>query len=332
MANNKRRFPTAKKKIIRKQRRPKFWRIILFLCLLGGLCWGLIHAGIWVYSGSMDLYASADKAYIQYKSAHFPDKPKSAIIPKIPLAYKQIDNILFIGIRDYNNLNDNASALFLFNINHNDSSISILQIPVNTTISAAKPYITLGNIQKKGTADTLQAVSKLLGINITQYIIMDEATLLKLLNGFNGLDLYVPSDMNYEDIPGNTSIHLKQGYQHLNNKQLLEYLEYRSDDLNDVGKAERQKKFLQKLPDYIGSSNFIFNLPTIFNTINKSLLTNTDLLNPGNIKNYLWAINKNSLTIKILPGHFSSDGLYWIPAPTDTINATINKLFFINDK
>ena len=331
MANNKRRIPAANKKIIRKQRRPKLWRIILFLCLLVGLCWGIIRAGICLYDSSISLYTSADNSYTHYQNTHTANTQTSAA-PKIPLAYKQLDNILFMGIKDYNNLNDNASALFLFNINHNDSSISILQIPVNTVLSATKPYVTIGDIQKTGTVNTMQAVSKLLGMNITQYIIMDESTLLQLLAGLNGFDLYVPSDMNYDDIPGNISIHLKQGYQHLTNKQLLEYLQYRSDDLNDISKAERQKDFLQKLPDYIYSSDFIFNLPSIVSTINKSLMTNTDLLSFTNIKNYLWAINKNSVTIKILPGHFSTNGLYWLAAPPDTINTTINKLFFINDK
>lgn len=331
MANNKRRVSAVDKKVVRKQRRPKLWRIILFLCLIGGLCWGIIRAGMWLYDSSISLYASAEKAYTQYQNTHAANAQISAT-PKIPLAYKQLDNILFIGIKDYNNLNDNASTMFLFNINHNDNSISILQIPVNTAISANKSYMAIGDVQKTGIANTMQAVSKLLGINITQYIIMDESTLLQLLAGFNGFDLYVPADMNYEDIPGNTSIHLKQGYQHLNSKQLLEYLQYRSDDLNDISKAERQKDFLQKLPDYVYSSDFLFNIPSTISIINKSLITNTDLLSPGNIKNYLWAINKNSLTIKILPGHFSADGHYWLPAPADTVNAAINKLFFINDK
>lgn len=93
----------------------------------------------------------------------------------------------------------------------------------------------------------VRATERLLGVPVHQYVAVDMQTCADIIDLLGGIDLYVESDMDYDDPEADLSIHLKQGYQHLDGKQAQEYLRYRGTDLGDVGRSERQQQFVKAL-------------------------------------------------------------------------------------
>ena len=53
--------------------------------------------------------------------------------------------------------------------------------------------------------------------------------------------------MDYEDPYANLKIHLKKGYQHLDGEKAGQYVRFRHDELGDIGRVERQQKFMKAL-------------------------------------------------------------------------------------
>ncbi|WP_196594333.1 LCP family protein [Pectinatus sottacetonis] len=315
MANDKNTsFPQKKRtRIVRKRRHPKFLRIILFLILLGFILFGIMRGVQYIYKVSIITYNYLETSYTQYKTAK-QLKEKNIMPVTVPIQYNEITNVLFIGIDNYKNLNSSADSLMLFSINHTTGIVSVLIIPSNTVIAQNNTsYITAASVQQQGTQKTLDTLSRLLDIRINQYVIMDKNTFVRFIDIFNNINMYIGTNMNYDDKSAHVSIHLQQGYQHIDGQKALEYFQYRSDDLGDIGKAHRQKEFMKNFfTDILTFSS----LPKVFSVasiINKSLITNTALLSFTNICTYLRAVYKNTFIIQTLPGHFSPDGKYWLP-------------------
>ncbi|WP_196601910.1 LCP family protein [Pectinatus frisingensis] len=326
MANK--RFPSStgrtRKTVKRRRRRPKLGRIIIFLIIIALILAAMFQALRFAYGQSTELYTYAAGLYKNYQSTRkSAQQEKPAPVPE----FNNADNILFIGINKstYTDINTYADALFIFHVNHSNGSLSILSIPRNTAVPLNNTIVPIGSFQQNGIDQTLGAVSNLVNFRIRQYIIMDETSLVDFINAFGGIDLYVGSDMDYDDPQGNISIHLKNGYQHLDGRQTLGYLQYRNDDLGDIGRSERQEIFLKSFYTETLTVNSIPKIPGLVNILNNSLYTNIDLFSLTNLKNYIWLIKNNTVTVKTLPGKFSSDGKLWQPN-SEQINDTVTQM------
>ncbi len=318
-----------RKRIIQRKRRPKFGRIIVFIIIIALIIFVMFRGYKYVYSSSGVFFAELNTIYDNCKEKlSFKNDTEDVKDAKIDVQpkFSKMNNILFIGIDKDNTSGNNASAdtLFVFNIN-NDGTVSILSIPRNTAVLSGNAAVPIGSLQQYGTEKTLEAVSGVLNTNINQYVIMDENALAVVLNAFNGVDIYVGTDMDYDDAQSNTAIHLKKGYQHLDGEKALEYLRYRSDDLGDIGRVERQDSFLKSFYAEALSMGTIPKIPAIINAANKSIYTNTSLYSLASLKSYVLAVNKNSIIVKILPGKFSPDGRLWQPN-AEIINDTVQKM------
>lgn len=70
---------------------------------------------------------------------------------------------------------------------------------------------------------------------------------------------------------------MQPGPQKLNGKQALAYVRWRGTATADIGRIERQQKFLNAVLDQIMSSGTIFKLPQLLNEINQSVETDFTL-------------------------------------------------------
>lgn len=319
-----------RKRITQRKRRPKIWRIIIFIIIIILIVFVMFRGYRFASSNSTMLFTELNTIYDSCKEKlSFKNDTKDVKDAKTDIQpkFSKMNNILFIGVDKYNAAGNNASAdtLFVFNINNNDGTVSILSIPRNTAVPSGNAAVPIGSLQQYGTGKTLEAVSGVLNMNIDQYVIMDEDALMAFINAFNGVDIYVGADMDYYDAQSNTAIHLKKGYQHLDGKMALEYLQYRSDDLGDIGRVERQNRFLKSFYAEALDLGTITKMPAVIKAADSSIYTNTNLYSLASLKNYILAVNKNSIIVKLLPGKFSPDGRLWQPN-TELINSTVQEM------
>lgn len=106
-------------------------------------------------------------------------------------------------------------------------------------INAANVFGSIGLAEKTVTALT--------GVHIDYYIKLNPAAVTDLVNLLGGLNIYVEKDMYYVDRAQNLYINLKEGWHKLSGLDAQDYMRFRHDNAGDLGRIERQQKFLQTL-------------------------------------------------------------------------------------
>ncbi len=313
--------PRTKKPLIK---RIKFGRLLLVLILLSGIVYGAFIVLTGIYDWGSFKYA-------QYQSNN---PPKPTIAPQVAdKRFENYTNILLIGIDDQpkpgvEESGRYADAVMLVSMNHTTGQIQFLSLPRNIKIDIPgrkEPDFLSFTYYYGGSLLTVDSVSQLLNIPITQYIALDRKALSKFVDALGGINIYVEDDMNYEDPAGNTSIHLSKGYQHLTGDMAQQYLRYRSDDLGDIGRVQRQQRFAKALLDKMLTFEAIPTIPSIVTIFNDNMDTNVRLTDISSLIDLFDTIRSKEVTIRILPGNLSSTG-EWIP-DTARISHDIDEMF-----
>lgn len=122
----------------------------------------------------------------------------------------------------------------------------------------------------------MQTVSDLLGIPIQYYVYTDFQGFIKLVDAVGGVDFYVEKDMKYLSAADEHryDIDLKEGQQHLDGTQALQYVRFRHDQLSDFSRTGRQREFLQAVADKLKSTTSVMNLPGILEQVSPYIDTN----------------------------------------------------------
>jgi LCP family protein required for cell wall assembly len=150
-------------------------------------------------------------------------------------------------------------------------------------------------------------VNALLGISIHQYIVLDMQVFSELIDAIGGVDIYVEEDMNYDDAEGGIAIHLPQGYQHLDGQQAQQYLRYRSDDLNDLGRMQRQQRFCKALYQNLLQFKTLTKLPAIADIIKQRVETSAEIFDSMYLANTLRHLSNVPPESVVLPGAPAAD-------------------------
>ncbi|MBE3557343.1 MAG: LCP family protein [Firmicutes bacterium] len=105
-----------------------------------------------------------------------------------------------------------------------------------TKINAAFPYG--GGFKGGGFQASNQAVSELLGVPINNYVGIDMRAVPTLVDAIGGVDVRID-----KPLVGH-GLNYQPGTYHMNGQQALAYVRWRWDGLGDIGRVERQQRFL----------------------------------------------------------------------------------------
>ncbi|MDD5593796.1 MAG: LCP family protein, partial [Candidatus Margulisbacteria bacterium] len=98
-----------------------------------------------------------------------------------------------------------------------------------------------------GVALTKKTVSELTGVGVDYYVKLNPAAVTDLVNLLGGINIFVERDMYYVDRAQNLFINLKHGWHKLSGLEAQDYMRFRHDAAGDIGRVERQQKFIQTL-------------------------------------------------------------------------------------
>ncbi|MBR0289041.1 MAG: LCP family protein, partial [Selenomonadaceae bacterium] len=222
MANETKNNIEKKRKNLRRRRRIKAFRLVfalVILCLIGSaflfVGYSVYNAGVRVYNEFADMY----QGYTDRRTARM-----GSTDPK----FEGYTNILILGVDDSER--QEADTILVLSFSNDTGKSRIIGIPRDTWIASRSHSGRIGELYSWGGANALvREVSKLLGISIHQYIIIDMMTFADLIDVLGGLDIYVEENMDYDDEVAGLSIHIPQGYQHLSGEEIQKYLRYRGD-------------------------------------------------------------------------------------------------------
>lgn len=122
----------------------------------------------------------------------------------------------------------------------------------------------------------MKTTSDLLGIPIQYYVYTDFEGFISLVDAIGGITIDVEKDMKWTDAADGHryDIDLKKGIQDMDGKTALQYVRFRHDNLHNIGRSERQRKFLSAVFDKMKSPSSLIKLPNILNKMEPYIQTN----------------------------------------------------------
>ncbi|MBP2629180.1 MAG: cell envelope-related transcriptional attenuator [Firmicutes bacterium] len=244
-------------------------------------------------------------------------------------------NILLMGVDDGDNEHPDApkrsDTMIVANINKENGVVNLLSIPRDTrvTIQGHKGAEKITHaFFYGGPSLAVQTVEQLLQIPIHYYIVVDWQAFIEIVDTLGGVDLYVENDMNYEDPYAHLAIHLSKGYQHLDGSKSGQYVRFRSDELGDIGRVQRQQRFLKAMVEKTMNVGTLLKVPYLLNTINQYVTTDISTFKMLKLANSLKLFKAGGLHADMLPGNFATnDGISFWRHDSEQTKQLINRIF-----
>ena len=309
----------------KRRRRIKFLRAAFQFILLGLIGSAALFIGLGAYNIGSTILGDFNSMYENYNERRM--TRQGSPNPR----FDGYTNILILGIDegagDLEGEGQSADTIFVLSFSNDTGKSRLLSIPRNTWIDMRSSGAgRLGNMYQLGGASLMvRQVSTLLNIPIHQYIIVDMRTFADLIDVLGGLDIYVEEDMNYDDPASGLSIHLYQGYQHLDGDAAQKYLRFKGEKLGDVGRVQRQQKFIKALYEKVLQLETIPKLPAIADIFRNRLTTSAEIFDSAHLANVLRHMSSEPPTTTMLPGTYVADGV-WMP-DINAIDIKIMEMF-----
>lgn len=163
---------------------------------------------------------------------------------------------------------------------------------------------------------TRKTIENFLGVEIDRYVQVDFEGFADIIDALGGVDYEVEQRMYRPS----ENIDLQPGFQHLDGKSALAYVRWRGTATADIGRIERQQKFLSTALDQLMTTGTILRLPQLIGTINTYVQTDFSLKELTLLINAFKDMSSVTFNSTMVPGSDDTiNGLsYWIPFANQT--------------
>ncbi len=213
-----------------------------------------------------------------------------------------------------------SDTMLLIRFDPANQKLKVLSIPRDTRTYVEGRGMTKINDANYygGPALSAKATSELLGgVGIDRYVRVNVQGVEKLVDAMGGVKIYVPKDMKYQDDSQHLYINLKQGEQHLNGAQALQFLRFRYDALGDIGRVQRQQMLIRAFMEQALDVGTISKIPQVVSIIQSHIDTNLSLEELVALVSFAGGIQRENVEMLMVPGEFSDPkeyrASYWLP-------------------
>ncbi len=218
-----------------------------------------------------------------------------------------------------------SDTMLLLRFAPETSQVSVLSIPRDTRAQIPDHGINKVNSANilGGPALAAKTVSNLLeDVPIDRYVRVNLDGVEQLIDALGGVTIHVPNDMKYTDQTQGLYIDLKEGKQHLNGDQALQFLRFRYDSYGDIGRVQRQQMMMRALVDQALQPSIVVKIPKILSVIQSNLDTNLSVEELVALVGFSTQIDREQVQLLMLPGDFNGTGRdevsYWLPNRSKT--------------
>ncbi|MDY6806837.1 MAG: LCP family protein [Cyanobacteriota bacterium] len=226
-----------------------------------------------------------------------------------------------------------SDTMLLIRFSPEDKKLTMLSIPRDTRTYVEERGITKINSANfhGGPAGSAKAVSELLGgVGIDRYLRLNVQGVEKLIDAVGGVTVFVPKDMKYQDDSQHLYINLKEGEQHLNGEEALQFLRFRRDNLGDIGRVQRQQTLMRAFIEQVVNVKTMGKMPKILSVIQSHIDTNLSVEELIALVGFASQIDRPNVEMLMVPGQFSDPkqykASYWLP-DLDRLDAIIADRF-----
>ena len=228
-------------------------------------------------------------------------------------------------------LKGRADTILLAHVDPIKGRVNILSIP-RDTYTLIPEY----GIKKINAANAFggmpllkETVQILTQRDIDYYIEIKPTAITKMVDLLGGISLFVEKDMQYTDKAQGLDINLKKGWQKLSGKQAHDYIRFRHDIQGDIGRVDRQQKFMKALTKSIAKPSNIIRSPFVLQTALEEIETNLPTTTTIRLLNFSRMLSMNNIytaTASGEPKYIQGVGSVWMP-DKPILEATIREYF-----
>lgn len=225
-------------------------------------------------------------------------------------------NILVLGVDERSDDVGRSDTMMVFMVDTKTEQVNLLSVPRDTRVKIpGHGYDKINHAYAWGGHKlSMQAVEDLLGISIDYYVIVNFSGFCKIVDAIGGVDINVEKRMFYQDPYDNLTIDLYPGLQHMDGKTAIQYARYR-DSEGDIGRIERQQKFVKAVLKEVTSPAIITRIPAILREVSSTVVSNMSMPEMLNFAKLLNNAQKLGLKAQMVPGTpaYVQDISYWLP-------------------
>lgn len=305
-------LPPRKSKKSRK-RKGKRWLIFIFTIIL------LMVAAVVAYGAYLNSVAeeNIDKISI-VENVELPPEQKA---DQKPLT------ILLLGLDSRDNFGFmNTDVIMMLTLNPEHKEGTIVSIPRDTYIQPtgyqgghkANSFYSMAKLNGYGEGEfgeVKMIFGEFLDVPVDYAVMINFNAFVDVIDALGGIDVYVDQDMRYVDSADGTNIDLKEGQQHLDGEDALDFVRYRHSNLgtaesSDFERNERQQRVLSAVIDQAKSISTAFILDDLMNALGDNMQTDMPQSQIKElIKTYL-GISSNSIEYIPITGSWRSPYTY----------------------
>jgi len=220
--------------------------------------------------------------------------------------------LLLMGVDSRGEEPARADTIIVAFIDMETKKVSLLSIPRDTYAEVpGHGYTKINHAHAFGGPELMaEAVSEFLGVPVNKYVEVDFEGFKDIVDILGGVRIDVEKRMYYPA----ESIDLQPGEQVLDGDKALQYVRYRGRE-GDIGRIERQQKFLKTFADQAVSLGTIFKLPGLISEIRESTRTNLTLKEMLGLAKIAKDVNASEIETSMVPGSpvYIKGVSYWQP-------------------
>jgi LCP family protein required for cell wall assembly len=261
------------------------------------------------------------------KQAGFlPEAPSDLKLSDIPQVFSRIErtNILILGADvEYSRrgkiLPTRSDTLLVASLDPVQKRVNVLSVPRDTRvhipgrhgydkINAALAY--------GGPLLTAQTVSDFLQVPIHHWVMVKLDGVENLVDALGGVEIDVERNMQYYDRSAGLRISLKKGPQILDGAKAHQYIRFRHDAYGDIGRVQRQQRFMQALSTKLLDPMTITRLPQLLEVAQANVETSMSTPQLFQYANWAKGLTLDAVHMVMVPGEFSGErytASYWLP-------------------
>jgi LCP family protein required for cell wall assembly len=217
--------------------------------------------------------------------------------------------ILVIGVDE---VGDNTDVLFTVAVKN--GATTLLQVPRDTFIESERFGVLKANALYAfgGMEAAKRELADLLQTPIQRHLKVNLRAVERVADAIGGIEVDVPKRMVYVDSRQDLYIDLYPGLQLLKGQDLLGYLRFRTDEMGDIGRMERQREVFRKVFSKLVQPTTLARLPELLQIAGEDIDTD---LTPVEFGQLLAAMTRTDLSTSQLPGRlfWHEDLSYWMP-------------------
>ncbi|MDP4181675.1 MAG: LCP family protein [Bacillota bacterium] len=296
----------------------------------------LFSSGVWLlYLINTTASAAPDSTSVKKQNNLIDNIIKPFVTDKNPV------NILVLG---GDKVAGNTDTMMLVNFNPGTGKINILSTPRDSRVKVrGLGFTKINAAYPKGGADlAIETLSNFLGVRIKYYVYVDTTAFRKIIDKLDGVDFYVPVDLNYDDPIQNLHIHLNKGQQHLDGKKAEQFMRFRHPthrdkevekfyDGSDLKRIGAQQSFVRELIRQKKDIKYLSKANDIIDVVLQSVETNITLSDALKLAQNISNIDTSGMQTFMVPGDTAIINSLWYYLPDRKATEKIVEQYFNSD-